>query len=255
MGNDDKDPEAESDLLYDLVKDTGLLSKVVMIGASALVPVPFLDDVAKAYLEKSLFASIAQRSGVALSKEEKQKLTQDSQKKGCFAWGCLGSVFLYPFKKLLRKVFFFLEIKRSVDQSTTALAEAYLFKLALKQGLWKPGGDPKDAEAVRRAIRATCQSQGVKPLEASIRHAFEGTKGIFAAFAATFMKEKPGADEVQIERAVASLEKQETAELAGLTQKLSSSLENVSESYLERFNASFESCLKAERLTLSESSV
>ena len=41
----------ETKLLYDLIKDHHLLAPVVMIGASALIPVPFLDDVAKEYLE------------------------------------------------------------------------------------------------------------------------------------------------------------------------------------------------------------
>lgn len=252
MEVDDENGTLENDLLYTLVRDTNILSHVVMIGASALVPVPFLDDVAKAYLEKSLFSVIAQRSGLTLSKDERYELTQDSSKKGCFAWGCLGSAFLYPLKKLLRKIFFFLEIKRCVDQSTTALAEAYLFKLTLHRGLWKPGGGSEDAKAVRRAIRQTCQSQGVKPLETSIRHAFEGTKGIFRDFAAKFVSERPGSDEAKIERAVAALEKQETAELAGLTQKLSASLESVSDSYLVKFASSLESQLKAERAKPSE---
>lgn len=249
MAEDKSSESEEADSLYDLVKDTTVLSQVVMIGASALVPIPFLDDVAKAYLEKSLFSTLAERSGLSLSKEEKYHLTQDTQGKGCWAFGCLGSAFLYPVKRLLRKVFFFLEVKRCVDQSTTALAQAYLFKLALKRGLWKPNSGVADSECVRRAIVATCHSQGVKPLETSIRHAFEGTKGLFRDFATKFVSAQTGTDESKIEKALVGIEKQETAELEGLTQKLATSLESVSDSYLAKFAASFENQLRLERQT------
>ena len=42
----------ETELLYQVIKDHHLLAPVVMIGASALIPIPFLDEVAKEYLEK-----------------------------------------------------------------------------------------------------------------------------------------------------------------------------------------------------------
>lgn len=237
----------EDRLLTSLVKDGDILTPVVMIGASALIPVPFLDDVAKAYLEKRLFAKVAARKEVSLSKEEKQGLTQDKDPRGCCALGCLGSALLYPLKKLLRKIFFFLEVKRCVDQSTTALAEAFLFAVTLEKELWQPGGPSHDAECVRRAIRHTCRSQGVKPLEASIRHGFEGARGLFGDFAAKFVSKGTGEDEEQMERAVESLEQEESAKLAGLTKKLTVSLEKMPDSYLERFAASFAEQLALER--------
>lgn len=248
MSDDAPDTNTPEDLLLtSLVKDGDILTNVVMIGASALIPVPFLDDVAKAYLEKRLFAKLADHKELTLSKEEKQALTQDSDPRGCCALGCLGSAMLYPLKKLLRKIFFFLEVKRCVDQSTTALAEAFLFAVTLEQELWKTGGPLQDAECVRRAIRATCQSQGVKPLEASIRHGFEGAKGLFGDFAAKFVSKGAGEDEEQMAKAVESLEQEESAELAGLTKKLTVSLEKMPESYLERFAASFAQQLALQR--------
>ena len=159
-------------MLYELVKDSSLLTPVVLIGASALVPVPFLDDFAKAYLEKRLFRLLAEKEGLELSKEEQSHLTQHSGSSCCLV-GCLGSALIYPFKKILRKVFFFLEIKRSVDQSTTALAQAYLFRLTLRKDLWRPGGPVESADVVREAILAACHSQGVKPLEDARQVSFD----------------------------------------------------------------------------------
>ena len=180
-----------------------------------------------------------------LSKDEKQQLTQEPAS-GCWALGCLGSAVLYLPKKIFRKLFFFLEIKRAVDQATTALAEAFLFRLTVQRELWKPGGEPQDAECVRRAIKGACRSQGVKPLETAIRHGFEGAKGTFGEFAAKFAK-KTGSDEADMARAVESLEREEEEELAGITKRLSVSLEEISGSYLETFVANYQSQLAQER--------
>lgn len=242
MTPDNSPPETE--LLYRLIRDTHLLTPVVLIGASAMIPVPFVDDLAKAYLEKRLFQELAQREGFKLSKEEQSRLTQEPSS-GCCALGCLGSAFLYPIKRLLRKVFFFLEIKRAVDQSTTALAQAWLFELTLNRGLWQPGGNPASCDQVRTAIREACHSQGVKPLETAISHAFRGAKGTLMEFARNFAG-KATSDETKMAEAVADLEREEQEQLEGLTQKLSDSLGEVSDGYLERFAVTFEEHLAQE---------
>lgn len=236
-------------MLYELVKDSSLLTPVVLIGASALVPVPFLDDFAKAYLEKRLFRLLAEKEGLELSKEEQSHLTQHSGSSCCLV-GCLGSALIYPFKKILRKVFFFLEIKRSVDQSTTALAQAYLFRLTLRKDLWRPGGPVESADVVREAILAACHSQGVKPLETAIRHGFEGAKGTLSDFASKLADKVSGGDESEekISKAVDRLEEEETEELKGLTRSLSDSLNDVSQPYLEKFSATFEKQIQAAKL-------
>jgi hypothetical protein len=236
----------EAEVLQELIKDPHLLTPIVLIGASALIPVPFLDDVAKEYLEKYLFGLIAEKEGLEPSKDEKYHLTQEPSEGGCCALGCMGSAILYPIKKLLRKLFFFLEIKRAVDQSTTALAHAYLFKLCVQRDLWKPGLDIEESHFVRKAIVTACQDQGVKPLETAARHGFEGTKGLFFELAAKFSK-KTGTDEKDMAKAVDSLEKEESQSLAGLTQNLSDSLGEVSDSYLVRFASTFEKQLVQER--------
>lgn len=232
-------------MLYELVKDSSLLTPVVLIGASALVPVPFLDDMAKSYLEKRLFRLLAEKEGLQLTKDEQARLTE-SPSSGCCLVGCLGSALIYPFKKILRKVFFFLEIKRSVDQATTALAEAYLFRLTLRHDLWLPGGEIESTDPVRESIRTACHSQGVKPLETAIRHGFEGAKGTLSDFASKLADKVTGEDESEekISRAVDKLEEEETDKLKGLTRSLSDSLDDVSEPYLKKFVTTFENKLK-----------
>jgi hypothetical protein len=239
----------ETELLHETIGDTDLLTSVVLIGASALIPLPFIDDIAKNFFEKRLVRTIVEREGLEIHREEAATLTQEP-KSGCCALGCLSSAILYPIKKILRKVFFFLEIKRAIDQSTQALAQAWLFRLTLRRDLWRPSGDVMQADQLRQAIRAACHSQGVKPLETALRHGFEGAKGVFTDFASRFTSKFSGrtdADEKEMEKAVETIESEKKEELSGLNARLTSSVNEISGPYLERFAKTFEEQLAAVR--------
>lgn len=228
----------ETAILHGLIGDPHLLTVVVLIGASALLPVPFLDDVAKGYLERRLIRAIAEGEGLSVSSQELDRLTREPPK-GCCAVGCLGKAVLYPVKKLLRKILFFLEIKRSVDQSSTALAEAWLLTLALRRGLWSPGRPLEQADRLREVIEAACRSHGVKPLETAFSHTFRGAKDTLLEFARRFTGQVDD-DKAQLDAAVARLEAEERERLAGLSGKLKEALSGVSEAYLLRFAKEFE---------------
>lgn len=233
----------EGQILQEIVSDSDLLANVVMIGASALIPIPFLDDPVKAHLEKKLFRRIAEKHEINLSSEEAKKLTQTGG--GCCAVGCLGSAVLWPIKKILRKIFFFLEIKRAVDQSTTALAQAWLFTLALRRGHWIQTPDLYQAERLRQIIAKTTAEHGVKPLESAVSHSFEGAKGSLSKFATKFTKQNT-IDDDNIDEAVTKAKQEESSEIAGITRDLTKSLTNISESYLQKFARIFEEKLAQE---------
>ena len=234
----------DTELLYELVRDSSLLSHVVLIGASALIPIPFLDDLTKGFLQRRLLTSIAEREGLQLEKQDCQHL-QHKESSGCCALGCLSSAILYPLKRVLRKLFFFLEIKRAVDQSTTALAQAWLLQLTLRKGMWQPNSHSADTQALRRAIQKSCRHNGVKPLELAFRQGFKGAKGTFQSFASKFTRDFK-TDEREIEVAVNDFENQQKNELENLSQKLSGSLDQVSSSYLENFVLNFQEQLTKE---------
>ncbi len=236
--SNDGEASLETELLFEVVRDAHLLSSIVLIGASALIPIPFLDDVAKAHLERRLFRAVAKKEKMSITGDEVSRLTQ-APPKGCFVWGCLTGAVIYPIKRLIRKILYFLEIKRAVDQSTTALAEAWLFRLALRRGLWSTGRPPEQVDRLREVIEAACHSQGVKPLEAAVHHAFEGAKGTLKGFARKFTR-KTGRDEQQMERAVDELETEEKERLDTLTERLIEALNSVSGSYLQGFAEQFE---------------
>lgn len=235
----------ETQLLYELVGDAHLLTVVVLVGASALLPVPFLDDVAKGYLERRMLRAIAKREGMTLSNDELERLTVQPAR-GCCMVGCLGKVLFYPIKKILRKILFFIEIKRSMDQSSTALAEAWLFALVLRRGFWSPGRDISQADQLRDVIDASCNSHGVKPLETAFHHAFQGAKDTLLEFAGRFTGKNVG-DKEKMDQAMSKLEAEESERLASLSRKLKDALSEVGEVYLQRFAKEFEQQLEEAR--------
>lgn len=238
-------PQALSEemaLLYEIIGDGHLLTLVVLTGATPLIPVPFLDDVAKGYLERRLLRSLAEAQQMKLSSEEVDRFTYEVPK-GCCAMGCLGKavrkVIFYPIKKIVRKIFFFLEIKRAIDLSSLALAESWLFALALRRGFWSPGRDPAEADRLREVIEAACRGQGVKPLEAAFQGVFAGAKSTFFDFARRFTG-RPDDSKEKLDAAVDKLEQEEKEMLARLSAKLKEAISGVSEGYLQRFAEGFE---------------
>lgn len=233
----------ETELLLSLVSDLDLLTMVVLIGASALVPIPLLDDVAKNYLVRRLIRTLAQREGMSLTAEEIERLTQDPPS-GCCLWGCLGNAVVYPIKRLIRKILFFLEIKRAVDQSSIALAKAWLFSLALRRGLWSPGRDLGECDRLREGILTACQSHGVQPLETAFRHGFRGARDLLKEFALRLFRREI-ANKEELEAAVQQFEEEQGERLASISKKIGDALAVLGEDYLQAFAVEFERQLAA----------
>ena len=240
----DGDDSEEGQILQEIVGNSDLVTSIILIGASALIPIPFLDDPVKAYLEKKLFRQIADKHEISLTSEEAKGLTQHDTG-GCCALGCLGSAMLWPIKKILRKIFFFLEIKRAVDQSTTALAQSWLFTVALRRGHWSQAHPPYQAERLKQAISKASEQHGVKPLEAAVSHSFEGAKGSLAKFATKFTKQNT-VDDSHIKETIEEAKQEESSEIAGITRNLTTSLSEISETYLQKFARTFEETLAQE---------
>lgn len=236
-------PEAQSgneevSLLFELLGDSDRLTTIILVGASAMIPVPFLDDWAKSYLERRSFRLGAEREKLQLSSEEADRLVLEPPG-GCCMMGCLGKALIYPIKKMVRKILFFLEIKRAIDQTTNALAENWLFSLALRRGVWTPGGDPSRADLLRQAIEKTCAAQGVQPLELAIGGAFQGAKGTLFNFANRFVGKTEQSKE-ELAATVGQFEAEEADQLAQITQRIQKEISNISDSYLRRFALGFE---------------
>ena len=108
-----------------------LLRDAVLVGLTPLIPLPFVDDLARVALRRRLVRGVAAEEGVDLAPAMVEALAGEP------AGGCLGTLpklVLYPINKIFRKIFFFLEVKRAVDLVSTSWHYGWLLQVALRTG-------------------------------------------------------------------------------------------------------------------------
>lgn len=162
--------------------DTKLLfTHGVLTGLTPLIPIPYLDDFARKHFQRGMVAAMSEVNGVTLDKEQVKILADELPKGGCCLTGCLVQLTMMPFKKLLRKFFYFLEWKRAIDLTTRTLMHGYLVDYILKKGLWSPAHRP--AQEVREAIERVIKEVGSSPIEEAVREAFRGAGTLLRSLA------------------------------------------------------------------------
>ena len=149
-----------------------LITHALLVGLTPLIPVPLADDLAQQYLQGRMVRALARAHGVAIDdKDLPGMLSVLPTRKGCLH-GCLLSALTYPIKKLARKIFFFLEIKRAVDLTSYTYHYGYLLDYAMREGLFARHG----LKATDSALDDICRAAPIKPVEAAIRATFQQSK-------------------------------------------------------------------------------
>ncbi|MCC2670248.1 MAG: hypothetical protein K0Q72_2719 [Armatimonadetes bacterium] len=205
-----------------------LLTYSVLAGLTPLIPVPFVDDVVRDYFRKQLVRSLAGMRGVTLSREAVLALTAEPG--GCLVSGCLAQVFLFPFKLIFRKLFFFLEWKRSLDLTSHTYHYGYLVDCALREGYLGPHS-PRSVAEVRAAIDDVCRTAPVKPVESAVAGAFRQSRSLLNTTVRTFtdtLRHITGRrDAARVEAALVGVEAQERQQVAGVVELLQERLRAV----------------------------
>lgn len=218
----------------EIATSTLLISHAVLIGLTPLIPIPILDDVVKAYVERRLTREIAALSGVTLSEEDVLGIAEGPGE-GIFAQLGRGALLL-PVRFFFRKIFFVLEVKRASDVASAAYHRGYLLDAALASGRRPPVVPAKD---LRAAIDATLAESPHSPIGAAIRGSFEGSKmllgqtlrGLVAALKA--LGGRP--TEANVARAVDTAE--ERAAASPLTDRIRKAISTVPEVYFTELEA------------------
>ena len=149
-----------------------LITHALLVGLTPLIPLPLADDLAKQFLQQRMVRSLARTHGVTIDEKDLPgMLSVLPAKKGCLS-GCLLSAIAYPLKKLARKIFFFLEIKRAVDLTSYTYHYGYLLDYAMREG-WFAKRGLKEIDA---ALDDICLAAPIKPVEAAIRATFQQSK-------------------------------------------------------------------------------
>ena len=119
-------------------------SVAVLVGAAALIPLPFVDELVRRFLLKMCFEELAVTAGRPLESGQGWAL---ARQRSNLVLGCLIAVFWWPIKKIFRMMLFVLIAKDVIDWAADAVIRAALVRRALERGAL-----PGDTAAVWSAL-------------------------------------------------------------------------------------------------------
>lgn len=206
-----------------------ILSHSVLSALALLIPAPFVDDMVVDYFRRRLVRRLAEERGLPLAEEDVRTLADD-ESKGCLP-GCLGAVVLYPIKKILRQVFFFLEWKRATDLVSTVYHRGVLLDHAMETGRL----GPKSPAEVRAAIDAVLAETPVGPVEVAVRGAFNQSKSVLKGGVAILQRAVGrGKQPEQVVGAVEAVRDEEERQISGVVDLLQAKIATVPDEHFTR---------------------
>lgn len=212
-----------------------LVTYAVLAGLTPLIPIPFVDDLAKDYFRKRLVQSLAASRQVMLPRGTVDALTAERQ--GCLLGGCLGQILIYPLRKLFSKIFFFLEWKRVLDLTSQTYHFGYLVDCALADG-YLSGPQARSLDEVRLAIEAVCREAPIRPIESAVAATFRQSRaalsGAVEEFSRRFQETTGGGKRARVEATLEAVEAQERRQVAGVAEALQDRLKAVPDAHFQR---------------------
>lgn len=154
---------------------TTILTHVVLIGLTPLIPIPFVDDVVEWYFQRRFVIEMAKVHSRELTAHEVAALAGDEGPLiGCWQQFILRPVrklFFYPVKKLLRKIFWILEVRRAITVATHTYYHGHLLDYSLRDGRYLTG-DKQRAWKVRAAVVRARKGANTRLVQQAIRESF-----------------------------------------------------------------------------------
>ena len=150
-----------------------IATSAALAGACPLIPVPFVDDAIIEQVRRRMYTKIAATRGVSLSSADARFL--GARVSNVFTH-LLTGVVLWPAKKLLRKLLYFLAIKSCADVATSVFHEGWLFARAVEQSYIDVDalgvGDLTTVRDLRKAIIAAQEAVNPSATRLAMRSAF-----------------------------------------------------------------------------------
>lgn len=219
-----------------------ILTYAVLTGLTPLIPVPFVDDLARTYFRRRLVQALAEAHGQNFVPGDVQILA-DEKGSSCLL-GCLGTAFIYPLKFLFRKVFFFLEWKRAIDTASATYYHGFLLDYALQQNWIAPHGR-HDSATVRAAIDDLIEQTDSSVINRAMRSAFAHSKGILRG-AVTQMTAKlrgAGKQSTDVSSQLQNMESQEKDDVQGVVSDVQQALDKIPSQHFDDLRRKFAATL------------
>ncbi len=142
-------PEVRTDF------DWSRYADATLAGLSVLIPLPFVDDAFETFFRKRIPGAVAQSRGRAISSEVRAVLEeQDAARRG----GCAtlpGRLVIGLFKRLSRKLLYFLTVKQASDRLSHYWYRAFLMDYMLAAGHLEDAGSARVAHQVMEQVLAS----------------------------------------------------------------------------------------------------
>ncbi len=151
-----------------------------------LIPVPFLDDWALAWVRRRQVAEALAAHHLAVTEWHVAVLAGeklDAQRGGCvlataFSWTVKAAI--YVIKRLFRKILIFLTIKDGADKFSLVFHEGYLLHHAIEREVFSAASlaDPNEVIRVRWALERACEQIDARPINQLVRRVLRGSRGL-----------------------------------------------------------------------------
>lgn len=210
-----------------------ILTHVVAVSLTPLIPVPFADDIAATGFRRRLVRKLAEAHQTPLPEEAVRRL---ADRPGSGSLG--GRLLTYPIRRIFRKIFFVLEWKRALDTLGDDTLRAALLEHALASRA--PVDAPKLAAAIDRTVAEADRGLFHRTARAALRQstrlvkraALQLTRSLRSRFAST----EPAA----AERALDNLEGAGPSPLDQLSELLDRIVDSLPADYLPGLRARFD---------------
>lgn len=143
----------------------------ILIGASQLIPIPFLDKLIVFYLRQHLVSELAKKHKRRLSRVEIRQLANE-QGTGCL--GVFTFLIILPLKELYQEITFWLEWKRGIDLAT----QSYYFGYLVNAILEREDFDPHSVLVYRQAINESLLGFQTERLRDVVKQTFFSSKAV-----------------------------------------------------------------------------
>lgn len=134
--------------------DWSRYADATLAGLSVLIPVPFVDDAFEAFFRRRIPGAVARSRGRTLSGEVRAVLgEEDAGRGGCATLPVRVAVGL--FKRLSRKLLYFLTVKQATDSLSYYWYRAFLMDHMLASGHLESPDTARDAHRAMEELLAT----------------------------------------------------------------------------------------------------
>jgi hypothetical protein len=215
-----------------------ILTHVVAVSLTPLIPIPFADDIAATGFRRRLVRKLAEAHHTPLTEDAVRRLA-DRPSSGSMG----GRILRYPIRRIFRKIFYVLEWKRALDTLGDDTLRAALLEHALASRA--PIDAPRLAAAIDRTVAEADRGLFPRTARAALRQSTRLVKRAALLLTRSLRSRFTSTEPAAAERALDNLEDAGPSAIDQLSDLLDRIVESLPADYLPGLRARFDRELAA----------